>query len=175
MDRKSFSEQLKEYFESEKGKKEIEEYKKHQDFLQSRKDYYLSWFDSIGPEKRAYYIQKVIDKYESKEYKDRWYNRGYFPPENLFWYIFDYAYKYGKCWRTLSEEVGPGFDSKFVFDNWKVLLYIGQGSIVKIYPLTEEDKIKGPDKWSQRCLSHEYDYEYDYEHEYFETLTNEFA
>ncbi len=169
MDTKSISEKLKEYFESEQGKKEMEEYRKHQDFLQSLKDYYLSWFDSIGSERRAHYIQKVIDKYKSKEYQDRWYNRGCFPQEELFWYIFDYAYKYGKCWRALSEEVGPGYDSKFVFDNWKVLLYNGQGSIIEISPLTEEDKIKGPDEWAQRCLGHEYDYKY------FETLTDEFA
>ena len=56
--------------------------------------------------------------------------------------------------------------------------YIYNDWIIKIVPglgYSEEDKIKGPDKWAQRCLGHEYDYEYDYDHEYFETLTNEFA
>ena len=148
---------LKKFLETEEGKELIKRWQKKQEFLDKWKEEKLAWFDSIGPERRSHYIQKVIDKYSSKSYKDRWYDRGCFPQEELYFWIFEYAYKYGKCWRALSEEIGPGYDSKFVFDNWKVILYNGQGSIVYIKPVTEEDIQKGPDEWSQHWLGHEYD------------------
>ena len=110
-----------------------------------------------------------MNKYNSDAYKDRWYNRGIFPPEDLYWFIYDYAYKYGKCWNCISEEAGPGFNYKFVFDDWKVLEYDGQGSVVIIDKVTPEDLEKGPNKLAQKFLGHEYDYKY------FETLTEEFA
>lgn len=160
---------LKKYLESEEGKRELEKYINREDFLDSLKDKYLNWFNSIGPERRSHYINKVINKYNSKEYQNRWYNKGCFPEEELYWLIYDYAYKYGKCWNAIKEEAGPGFDKKFVFDDWKVILYSGQGFIIKILPLTEEDRKRGPNELEQRFLGHEYD------DEYYKTLTKEFA
>ncbi len=145
------------FLESPEGQKYIEETRRYYAWLDKWKEKKLAWFDSIGPERRSHYIQKVIDKYSSKSYKDRWYNKGCFPEEELYFWIFDYAYKYGKCWRALSEEVGPGYDSKFVFDNWKVILYNVQGSIVYIKPVTDADIERGPDEYAQHWLGHEYD------------------
>ena len=156
---------LIDFTNSPEGQEFIKKQKEHQKFLEELKNEKLAWFDSIGSEKRSYYINKIIKKYKSDSYIKRWMNRGIFPPESLYWYIYDYAYKYGKCWRAIPDEVGPGYDSKFVFDEWKVLLYNGQGSIVIIEPLTEEDKKRGPDEYSQRLLGHDY----------YETLTEEFA
>ena len=167
----NLTQKIKEYFESEEGKREVEKFFKHKEFTDSLRNHYLSWFDSIGPERRAHYINKIINKYKSDSYIKRWMDRGCFPQESLYWDIYDYAYKYGKCWNAIAEEVGPGFDSKFVFDDWKVLLYNGQGSIIKILPLTEEDRKRGPDELAQRFLGHEYDYE----DMYFATLDDEFA
>lgn len=162
-------EKFKKFLDSEEGKALIEEAKKSQEKYNKLKNDRLEWFNSIGEEKRNKYIQKVIDKYTSKEYKDRWYSRGMFPQEELYWWIYDYAYKYGRCWHAIPDEVGPGFTYKFVFDNWKVLLYNGQGSIVIISKVTDEDIKRGPDEWAQYCLGHEY------EKEYYENLTDEFA
>lgn len=148
---------FKEFLESPQGQEMINRWQKEQEFLDKWKNNYLEWFNSIGPEKRAYYIQKVIDKYSSDAYQDRWYKQGCFPPEELYFWIYDYAYKYGKCWHAIADEVGPGYDSKFRFDNWIVILYNGQGSVVIVRPVTEEDIKKGPDEWSQRWLGHEYE------------------
>lgn len=148
---------IKEYFDSTEGQEHLKKIKERYEWLDKWKEEKLAWFNSIGPEKRAYYIQRVIDKYNSKSYKDRWYNKGCFPEEELYFWIFDYAYKYGKCWHAISNEVGPGYDSKFRFDNWIVILYNGQGSVVIVRPVTEEDIKKGPDEWSQRWLGHEYE------------------
>jgi hypothetical protein len=156
------------FYNSPQGQELIKQEKKHQEFLDNLKNDRLLWFYSIGPEKRSHYINKIIKKYKSDSYVKRWMDRGIFPPENLFFDIYDYAYKYGKCWRPVANEVGPGYDSKFVFDDWKVLLYNGQGSIVIIEPLTDEDREKGPDEYSQRLLGHEYS-------NYYETLTDEFT
>lgn len=162
-------EKFKKFIESPEGQEYFKKVKAQKEWEDSWKKEKLSWFNSIGPEKRSYYIQKVIDKYSSESYKDRWYNRGCFPPEELYFWLFDYAYEYGKCWRALSEEVGPGYDSKFVFDDWKVILYNGQGSIVRISHVTDEDIKKGPDSYSQQWLGHEYD------RDYYNTLSEEFS
>jgi len=145
------------FLESEAGQELIKRWQKEQEFLDKWKNNYLEWFNNIGTEKRSYYIQKVIDKYNSKAYTKKWYDRGYFPPEELYFWIYDYAYKYGKCWHAIADEVGPGYDSKFRFDDWIVILYNGQGSKVIVRPVTEEDIEKGVDEWSQRWLGHEYD------------------
>ena len=75
--------------------------------------------------------------------------------------IYDYAYEYGKCWNAIYEEAISGFDHKFVFDDWKIVLYTGQGSVIRIDKVTEEDLKKGPDEWAQRCLGHEYETAFD--------------
>lgn len=162
-------EELKKKLDDPKYQEIIRKNLEHNKFLTELKDEQLEWFDSIGPERRARYIQKVIDKYKSKKYKDRWFFRSTFPPQPLFDYIYDYAYKYGKCWNAIPEEAGPGFDKKFVFDNWKVLLYTGQGYMIFIDKVTDEDIKAGPDKLGQKWLGHEYD-----DHLYYETLTKEF-
>ena len=160
-------ENLKEHLAKPEVQEAIKKFKEHQEFLDELKNEYLAWFDSIGAERRNHYIQKVIKKYTSDSYKDRWYNRGIFPPEELYWWIYDYAYKYGKCWNPSTNEVGPGYAAKFVFDDWKVIRYDGQGSIVIISKITDEDIKRGPDTWAQSLLGKEYS-------DYYESLTDEF-
>ncbi len=51
-------------------------------------------------------IIKVLERYNSKKYKDRWYNRGFEPPENLLNFLYDYAFENGeKSFDIHGEEV----------------------------------------------------------------------
>lgn len=54
-------------------------------------------------------IGKIVERYESEEYKERWYRRGIEPPDDLYWFLFEYASLYGReCseaeWRKHSND-----------------------------------------------------------------------
>ena len=82
---------FKEYMASDEGKEHANQFfskiknkelieKRHVQLIHER---FGSDIDSI--------IEKVISKYKSKEYKDRWYNRSIEPQEMLYWCLYDYA------------------------------------------------------------------------------------
>lgn len=81
-------------------------------------------------------VNKVITKYESKEYKDNWYGRGIFPPEPLYFFLYDVAKKYGKEF-TLKQyramENTMFTDAVYVLNDWCFEHISGQGCAVKIY------------------------------------------
>lgn len=127
---------LVEWLKTEEGKADLEEFfaekKKEQDNLDGQlhrfhKDYSAD-FDTI--------VEKVIKKYESDEYKDRWYNRGIEPPCDLYWFLFYYAEKYGdectpegRYWK----EYGNMFTSAmYQINGYTFQRMDGQGSVIKI-------------------------------------------
>lgn len=81
-------------------------------------------------------VTKVITKYESKEYKDNWYGRGIFPPEPLYFFLYDVAKKYGKEF-TIEQyhamENAMFTDQVFILNDLCFELICGQGSAIKIY------------------------------------------
>lgn len=97
-------ENLRKRLESEEGKKYFKEYfdkiEKKEKMLENQ----LNRFHSKYSDSSSFvnFIDKVISKYESDSYKDRWYNRGIEPPNNLYWFLYEYCNKFGrKC--TFSE------------------------------------------------------------------------
>lgn len=89
-------------------------------------DTYSSYFDT--------FVNKVIEKYNSSAYKDRWYSRRIEPPQELFWFLFRYAEKYG---RSCDEKEWDEHGGVFVTDMFFVHGYYfsrldGQGSIIRI-------------------------------------------
>lgn len=81
------------------------------------------------------FISKVIKKYESKRYKNRWLNRNIEPENSLYWFLLSYAHKYGqKC----SEEEWDKYSNEFTTEMVSISNYIimrmdGQGSCVQIF------------------------------------------
>lgn len=79
-------------------------------------------------------ILKIIEKYNSKKYQDRWYNRSIEPPEDLFFFLYDYAAKYGreatkKEYKIYSNMFSSGiyYIAGFYFNRMN-----GQGTVVKV-------------------------------------------
>ena len=58
-------EKFKKFIESPEGQEYFKKVKAQQEWEDSWKNEKLSWFDSIGPEKRSHYIQKVINNYQT--------------------------------------------------------------------------------------------------------------
>jgi hypothetical protein len=79
-------------------------------------------------------IEKTIIKYNSLEYRNRWFNRGIEPPEHLFTFLFDYSLKYGR--KTTQEEwnkYSNVFTTELTYcNNYYFNLMNGQGSSIKL-------------------------------------------
>lgn len=82
----------------------------------------------------VFIIEKIIQKYESSKYRDMWYKRNIEPPESLYWFLYDYANKYGrKCNENEWEEYGNVFSSDLVYLNgYYFNIMNGQGVAIEI-------------------------------------------
>lgn len=114
---------LDEYFESLRKSEEI-------------LDYQLTKFKNKFDKNNNFveFVEKVIEKYDSDEYINRWYKRHIFPPEDLFWFLFSYAEKFGReADQKEYQEFGNMFTSSMFFINgYYFNLMNGQGSVIKV-------------------------------------------
>ena len=111
----SMAEKLREYLDSEEGKKSVEEYalklKKEEDLY----DYWLSNLHNKYSKRFSEILEKVIEKYDSDKYVNREYKLGYQPRESLFTLFYAYAEKYGReCTDIEWETYGNTFTGNSV-------------------------------------------------------------
>jgi hypothetical protein len=86
---------LKAHLESEEGKKSFEDWANKIKKKQEISDNQLQRaFNKFGVNISTI-VEKVIAKYDSNKYRDFWWNKGFEPPEDLYFFLFDYAAKYG--------------------------------------------------------------------------------
>lgn len=123
---------IDDFFNSEKGKKSIEKFAKKIEREDRINNNQLKRLHESG--KFIELTEKSIKKYNTDKYKDRWYKRGIMPPETLFWFLFDYAKKYGReCNEKECEKYGNMFSSSLFFiDGYYFNRMDGQGSVIKI-------------------------------------------
>ena len=127
-------EQLNDWLNSPEGKKEIELDILHHKLIREQYKRFNEKLHSVSKEERNAFFEKVKNKYDSEEYKDRWYNQG-FEPEN---FLYDYIYEYGK---EFGKEVPDNLEIDFLVDSyiidntWKVELFCGQGSFISFMKL----------------------------------------
>lgn len=79
-------------------------------------------------------VGSIITKHKSDIYKNRYHKRSQEPPESLFWFLFEYAKKYGRgCDDDEYEKYGNMFVSGMYFINdFYIMCMNGQGSIILI-------------------------------------------
>jgi len=86
---------LKTYLDTEEGKKSFEEWANKIKNEQAIKDSQLERaFKKYGLN-IAGVVEKIVAKYDSDKYRDFWWNKGFEPTEDLYFFLFDYAAKYG--------------------------------------------------------------------------------
>ena len=119
-------EQLKAFIESEEGKIFVKEEQNKMLFHREHINKYVTKLYEIGSEKRNELFQKIKTKYDSNEYYHRWIDRGIEPPEVLYDYILEYAFKYGKL--NTIEDAHFGYDSYIIDDTWIITCWYGQGT-----------------------------------------------
>ena len=80
------------------------------------------------------FIEKVIQKYDSPDYKNRWYRRAIFPPETLLWYLYYVAREYGReCDQTEWEQYSSDFTTQlYEYCGYYFNRMDGQGSLIRV-------------------------------------------
>lgn len=89
-------------------------------------------------------IEKIQSKYESDKYIDYWYRKGFEPPKSLYFFLLDYAEKYGrKATKKEYKEFGSMFAfSMFVCNGFFFSRIDSQGSAVHIWKFGSKYKEK---------------------------------
>ena len=123
---------IDEWFESEEGKNSIAKFAENLEREEKIKTNQLERLNKSG--KFIELTEKAIEKYSTDKYRDSWYNRGIEPPESLFWFLFEYAEKYGcECEEQEWEQYGNMFTSSLFFVNGYYFNRMnGQGSVIKV-------------------------------------------
>lgn len=129
-------EELEKWFESEEGKESIERFinkTKNEELVLNNQleKFHLKFKLEENFDK---FIKLVNIKYSSDEYKNRWYNRSIEPPEDLFWFLFKYAKKYGReCDVSEWGNYGNMFSSSLFYINGYYFNRMdGQGSAIQV-------------------------------------------
>lgn len=123
---------IDEWFDSEEGKKSIAEFAEKIEREERIKTTQLERFHKSG--KFLELTEKAIKKYNTDKYRDSWYKRGIEPPESLFWFLFEYAEKYGReCEEKEWKQYGNMFTSSLFFiGGYYFNRMDGQGSVIKV-------------------------------------------
>lgn len=127
---------FEEYMESDEGKEHTERFLnkiRNKELIEKRhtKILHEKFGDSIDS-----FIEKVVNKYDSDKYKDRWYKRSIEPPETLYYTLYDYA-EFLNC-RASNEQIekyGSGMfggDVAYILGSYFLQIIHGQGSAVII-------------------------------------------
>lgn len=127
---------LKDFLESDEGKKSIEEYSKKMVLNHKIKNSQLDRFHCKikSSDDFSVFVEKVCDKYDSNKYRNFWYSKGIEPPEPLKFFLMEYAEKYGEdCTEEEFEKYGSIFTGGlFKVHGYYFNLIVGQGSFVHI-------------------------------------------
>ena len=124
-----------EFLESEEGQKSLQEWankiNNEAAILTSQLERFNKKFDHLFKE----VVNKIVAKYDSDAYVNRWYNRHIEPPETLYWFLFEYAERYGhEATKEEYKKYGNMFTSAmFYIHDFYFGRMDGQGSVMQIY------------------------------------------
>lgn len=130
---------LIDHLNTEEGKKSVDDYFdriiQQEKIEDSQIDRFHIKYNT--PEKFSYIVEKILKKYRSKEYVNREYGLGRMPNEELLFFLYNYAKKYG---REATDEEFETHGNCFTADLYIIHDYCfnimnGQGTIIKVEKL----------------------------------------
>jgi hypothetical protein len=119
-------EQLKTYLDSEEGKADIKKQQELVAFRTNLIDKRMNYLHNLSIYERDILFSKIKAKYDSDEYYYRWINRGIEPPKDLYYYVLEYGYIYGKT--NEIKDAHFGYDSYIIDNSWVITAWYGQGT-----------------------------------------------
>jgi len=130
-------EKLMNFLDSPEGKKVMQEFANKRESSKLILESQIEGLRKSG--KFSTLVESAIKKYNSDEYVNRWYKRGIEPPEDIFWFLFEYSKKWGReCWEDEWENIAGMFTTEFTFcEGYYFERLDGQGSAIKITKIDE--------------------------------------
>lgn len=127
----SLVERLREFLNTEEGRKSMEEFGKKLERDREFKDRWIERFRSYSEDKLDFVLERIISKYGSDEYVGKEYSKGYEPREELLCVAFNYAEKY--CKPCEDEKYLNMFTGEaYYIGSYVIQVMHGQGSVIKI-------------------------------------------
>lgn len=100
--------------------KDIDEWYRQQDVEEKqRQTFILRWinrFRHLNTDDRIKIIDKINEKYQSKEYINRWYSKGIEPPTPLLDLLYEYAKQYGGKRKNSKGDYVYEIDGHFIYN-----------------------------------------------------------
>jgi hypothetical protein len=124
-------ENLKAFLETDEGKESIERWGEKLRRADEHKDRWAEKFKQRCESDMDGSIEKLLAKYDSKEYRDKEYSKGREPMEDLLWVALEYAEKY--CKECTDEKYLNMFTgSAYYIGSYVIQVMHGQGSVIRI-------------------------------------------
>jgi hypothetical protein len=134
LDLEDMFKKAQEFLDSDDGKKFTDDFvnkQKINDFHENRRVQLIH--KKFGSDIDSF-IEKVETKYDSDEYKDRWYLRSIQPEEMLYWCLYDYAkFLNRRASIELIDEYGSemfGGNEAYIVGSYFFQLISGQGAAI---------------------------------------------
>lgn len=134
---------MDDFFNSEEGKASIKKF--WEDKERERKLYakQVKRFYKNNKDNMPAVIEKILAKYDSKEYVRREYKLGYQPREPLTWILRSIAAKYGKKVtrrnaKQYEEYINMFTSEAYIYEGYFIQVMNGQGSVVRINKIKKE-------------------------------------
>lgn len=130
-DLKKAIENFDKYLESEEGKASTEAWFKKLEFKKNLKNKHIETLHRLYKNNLDAIIEKVITKYESKEYRDKEYKLGREPDEVLYTLFLDYAEVYSKPCREF-QYMNDFTGDIYYLGSYVIQIMHGQGSFIRL-------------------------------------------
>jgi hypothetical protein len=128
---------LRDFLETDEGKKSIEEFKEKMKRIEEVEDLRVERFKKWAEPDMNLAIEKLISKYYSDEYVKKEYSLGYEPREKLLWVVLNYAEKY--CKECTDEKYLNMFTGQaYYIGSYVIQVMHGQGSVIRIDKIETE-------------------------------------
>lgn len=122
---------LREFLNSEEGKKSIEEWNDRLVQEEEHQNRWIEKFKSRFENNLDTILERLINKYYSSDYVKREYKMGFMPREPLMFLVYEYAKKY--CEPCEDQKYFNMFtDEAYYIGSYVIQLMIGQGSSIRI-------------------------------------------
>lgn len=133
----SLSERLAKWFDSPAGQASLANMKEEHEREERAKERFANRIKSMSLEEQDEWMEKIIARYSSKEYSDRWYERGILPPHWLYDRIFEFISENG----IIVDEINDEWSKSPVwqYNHWKVDVVYGQGEACYNFVKTLEE------------------------------------
>lgn len=132
-------EKLRNFLDSEEGQKSLKEYATKLNNRHIIENSQYDRFHIMFPDSDSFtgIVEKIIRKYNSDEYCNKWAKMHKESPEGLLFFLFHYAEKYGRE-ATNDEYVTYGCmftGDMYIIHNYVFEIIHGQGSAIRVHKL----------------------------------------